>query len=152
MLAFCLSEAFISWSMSESGMEAPSTCLLTYRAMPTDLSRVMPAMMGTLKWATFFDKGLKKAHIVDRVGEEEIDSHTNLLFHVHDLQIEDMTFGGCIDLGAHTKLGFSLKIVAHEVVTLLEALGCTEQAHHIEIKDGLGFEVISNGWRVPLEE
>jgi hypothetical protein len=47
---------------------------------------------------------------------------------------------------------FSIEIVAHEVISLLETLGRTEQTHDIEIKDRLGFEVISNGRMIPLEE
>src|SRR4030042_6452312 len=107
---------------------------------------------GNFELSHLFCKALKETYIINGVGEEEISSCTNFLFYVHDLQIEDMTFGGGIDLGAHIKLGLSLKIVAHEVVTLLEALGCTKQVHHIEIKDRLGFEVVSAGGRIPLEK
>jgi len=58
-LVLCLSEAFIKRSMMDSGMEAPSTCLLIYRAIPTDLSKVMPAIDGHLEGADFLGEGLK---------------------------------------------------------------------------------------------
>src|SRR5512136_1239265 len=102
--------------------------------------------------SNLFRKELKETQVINRVGKEEINPHPYLLFHVHDLQIEDMTFRSAINLGAHTKLGLSLEIVAHEIVALLEALGCIKQAHHIEVKDRLRFEMISNGRMVALEE
>ena len=111
-----------------------------------------PCNDGDLEMSNLFGEDLKETQVINRVGKEEINPQTYLLFHVHDLQIEDMTFHSGIDLGAHTKLGLSLEIVAHEVIALLEALGCVEQAHHIEVKDGLRFEMISNGGGVALKE
>jgi hypothetical protein len=49
-------------------------------------------------------------------------------------------------------LGFPFEIVAHEIIAFLEAFGGTEQANHIEIKDGLGFKMISDGRVVTLEQ
>src|SRR4030042_2161674 len=63
-----------------------------------------------------------------------------------------MTFDPCICLGARIKLRVSGEIVAHEVIALLEALGSTEQAHHIEVEDRLGFEMVSNGGMVSLKD
>jgi hypothetical protein len=63
-----------------------------------------------------------------------------------------MAFGRRIDLGTDKELGFPFEIIAHEIIAFLEAFGGTEQAYHIEIKDGLGFKMISDGGMISLKD
>ncbi len=104
------------------------------------------------KVGDLLDEGFEKTWCIHGASKKEINPRTDLLLHIHHLQVEDMAFGCCIDLGTDKELGFPFEIVAHEIIAFLEAFGGTEQAYYIEIKDGLGFKMISNGGVVTLEQ
>ena len=111
--------------MMASGMEAPSTCLLIYRAMPTDLSKVMLAMMGTLKGLTFLGEGLKQIGIKNGVRKKEIHTQANLFLHI--VKVEPVSQGSTLDLSSEGEGGFSAQLMAREIPSLSKPFGCFQE-------------------------
>jgi hypothetical protein len=111
-----------------------------------------PGDDGHFEVSDLFRKGFEDARVVNRIRHEEVNTQSNLLLHIHEFEVEDMTFRRRVDQGAYAEPGLSLEIVSHEVITLLQAFGGSEEPHDIQVKDGLGFEMISDGWMLAVEE